>query len=568
MSFLCTSLIRWKGGSAARKLEAAAEAPGEAQYRKLLEITARNRDTEYGRKYGFGGVKGFGEWRKQVPVVTYEDIRPLVERVIRGEKNILTAEDPVMFAQTSGTTGEPKYVPITPTCQKEYAAPLRAWLYYALRDHPAMGRGKVVSLVSPAVEGWTSSGLPYGSTSGHMYRNVPWVIRQVYAIPYELFETGNYENKYYGLMRIGINADVTYFTTANPSSIIKICEVANAHADRLLKDIADGTLTLPQEPDLPPKVRKLVLARCPRDPDKARKLEKARSRRGGKLLPADYWPNLALIGCWKGGTVGAYLDKFPAWFDPDGEGGVKVRDLGYLSSEARGSIPLSDDGSGGVLALENNLYEFVQVADLESDPHNPEAWSFLGVSDLVQGKEYYVFLTTTGGLYRYDINDVIRVVGRYRQTPMIEFCRKGRGMTSITGEKVHVNQVIRAFEDASRELGISLDHFKAEADVGRSCYIFKMESSGEFSGGQLRSFLLALDRHLAASNLEYHAKRKSGRLNPPELCVMRSGWYTYHLNKDVYTRKRDFQHKTLKLTPGDPEPEYVKSVIHFEEAKN
>jgi hypothetical protein len=220
-----------------------------------LEITARNRDTEYGRKHGFAGVKGFGEWRKQVPVVNYEDLRPLVERVTRGERNILTAEDPVMFAQTSGTTGEPKYIPITPTCQKRCSIPLRVWLYHARRDHPAICHGKVVSLVSPAVEGRTPAGLPYGSTSGHMYRNVPWVIRNTYAVPYELFETGNYENKYYALMRIGLNADVTYFTTANPSSIIKICEVADTHADRLLKDLADGTLTLPEEPRSGTKAR-------------------------------------------------------------------------------------------------------------------------------------------------------------------------------------------------------------------------------------------------------------------------------------------------------------------------
>ena len=73
--------------------------------------------------------------------------------------------------------------------------------------------------------------------------------------------------------------------------------------------------------------------------------------RSGKLLPADYWPNLALIGCWKGGTVGSYIKKFPQWFDPDDDGMVPVRDWGYLSSEARGSIPLSDRRLSLVLDL-------------------------------------------------------------------------------------------------------------------------------------------------------------------------------------------------------------------------
>ena len=61
-------------------------------------------------------------------------------------------------------------------------------------------------------------------------------------------------------------------------------------------------------------------------------------------------------------------------------------------------------------------------------------------------REYYIFFTTTSGLYRYDINDVIKVTGRYNQTPQIIFLRKGRGMTNITGEKLSVNQVIEAVQ--------------------------------------------------------------------------------------------------------------------------
>ena len=57
----------------------------------------------------------------------------------------------------------------------------------------------------------------------------------------------------------------------------------------------------------------VIERRLKKDPGTAKHLEKARERRTGLLLPADYWPNLDLIGCWKGGTVGTYLDKFPGW---------------------------------------------------------------------------------------------------------------------------------------------------------------------------------------------------------------------------------------------------------------
>jgi hypothetical protein len=98
-----------------------------------------------------------------------------------------------------------------------------------------------------------------------------------------------------------------------------------------------------------------------------------RERRDGKLLPADFWPELELIGCWKGGTVGAHVEGFGAWFDPDGKAPRPVRDWGYLSSEARGSIPLTDDGAGGVLTVGTNVYEFVDVDQVEADPTIPSA---------------------------------------------------------------------------------------------------------------------------------------------------------------------------------------------------
>jgi GH3 auxin-responsive promoter len=167
MSILSQTLIAFAGGAAARRFERATRDPTGMQHRKLMSIVERNQSTEYGKEHGFSSVKSLKDWQKAIPVVTYEDLRERVERMTRGEKNVLTAEAPVMFAKTSGTTGQAKYIPVTPNCQgRDHADQLRAWLHYARRDHPRMFQGKVLSLLSPAVEGHTPSGIPYGSTSG------------------------------------------------------------------------------------------------------------------------------------------------------------------------------------------------------------------------------------------------------------------------------------------------------------------------------------------------------------------------------------------------------------------
>ncbi len=542
-------LIAFAGIGAARRFERAARAPVESQKAKLDEILARNRDTEYGRRHGFASIRSMEDWRRAVPVVTYEEIEPLIRRVTEGEKNVLTADDPVMFARTSGTTGEPKFVPVTARCQgRDHDDQIRTWLHHARLDHPSLWSGKCLSLVSPAVEGHTPCGLPYGSTSGHIYRNLPAMMRSTYAIPYEAFEIEDYEAKYYAIMRLGVPERVSFLCTANPSSIVKMCEMADKHSELLLKDVADGTLSSAMP--IPSAARAVIEQRLRPRPDVARRLERARSRRDGYLLPADYWPDLALIGCWKGGTVGAYLERFPGWFDPDGREAVAVRDWGYLSSEARGSIPLSDVGAGGVLTVATNVFEFVPVSDVEEHPNHRERWTYLGVDQVELGNEYYILLTTTGGLYRYDINDVVLVTDTYHRTPVIEFRRKGRGITSITGEKVSVNQVIRAIEDAAHEIGVVVDHFKAEADVKHSRYVFKVESRAGVPDEKLLPFLHAVDANLARQNLEYDAKRRSLRLGDPVLHVMKPGWYDNQKKRLVAQGRRIFQAKTVILSLG------------------
>jgi GH3 auxin-responsive promoter len=550
---LATLLIALNARLSARPFQKALKDPVGTQQRLLRSILERNKDTEYGRAFGFASINSLKDYQGNVPVVDYEHIRERIERMTRGERNILTAETPVLFAQTSGTTGDPKYIPVTPTCRK--GGGTATWLHFARRDHPDMFDGKVITIVSPAVEGYTPGGIPFGSTSGMVVRELPSIAQSAYAVPYEVFEIADYDAKYYALLRFGVAENITMLGTANPSSVVKLAEMANRLADTLIRDIRDGKLG--REFDIKPEIRQAIEPKLRADPARARQLEQMRERRGGRLLPADYWPRMALIGCWKGGTVSAYLDRFPEWYDPDGTGMPAVRDMGYLASEARMSIPISDHGAGGVLSIHLNVFELVPADDIDNRPDDPDSWKFLGVGDVQAGQEYYVFITTTGGLYRYDMNDVIEVVAQHQGAPVVVFRRKGRGMTNLTGEKLSVNQLIEAVGRASAEAGASAPHFKAEPDGENSRYVFKVEFSTPPAEGTARDFLRVLDRTLAELNIEWQGKRGSGRLKDSVLQVMKPGWYERGKQKLVAEGKRLFQAKTILLDARatyQPEP--------------
>jgi uncharacterized protein YejL (UPF0352 family) len=378
-----------------------------------------------------------------------------------------------------------------------------------------------------------------------MYRRQPWIIRRAYPIPYRAFEIERYQAKYYVLMRLAMEQDVRFLCTANPSSVLKMCEKANEFAELIVRDVHDGTIS--PSFDIENHIRDNIQAGLRRNTGRAKALAEHRSRRGGRMLPADYWPDLALIACWKGGTVGHYLDHFPEWFDPDGVAPVPVRDWGFLSSEGRCSIPLSDQGSEGALTVATNFFEFVEVAELEANQDNPESWRFLTVAELEDGREYYIFITTCAGLYRYDINDIIRVVGKHNATPQVVFVRKGRGMTNITGEKVSVNQVIAVFQQASAEVGAVPSHFKAEADPEKSRYAFLVEFATKTDSSLHRRLLECLDNRMKAINIEYKSKRASLRLRAPVLKVMREGWYERGCRFRAQSGSRVFQAKTILL---------------------
>src|SRR5438128_629541 len=99
------SLMRlWLKYSNANHFDDSTWEPAAAQRDKLLEICARNATTAYGREYGFDGIRSVADYQARVPPSTYDTLSPYIDRMRRGERGVLTQDQPVMFATTSGTT--------------------------------------------------------------------------------------------------------------------------------------------------------------------------------------------------------------------------------------------------------------------------------------------------------------------------------------------------------------------------------------------------------------------------------------------------------------------------------
>jgi hypothetical protein len=113
--------------------------------------------------------------------------------------------------------------------------------------------------------------------------------------------------------------------------------------------------------------------------------------------------------------------------------GSPVRDFGYYATELRGSVPLSDQGDAGTIAIGTNVVEFHPAAEDRA----PQGHELLRVEQLEVGQRYFVYVTNTSGLYRYEMNDIVEVTGHNHQTPLIRFIQKGKGVVSFTGGKLY-----------------------------------------------------------------------------------------------------------------------------------
>jgi hypothetical protein len=534
-------LVLWvKAPRSLRHFNALCRAPVQAQEDLLRQILETNADTEFGRRHSFGTIRGFGEFQERIPLSAYEDLEPYITAEMNGRPNQLTKEPPVLFTTTSGTTGNRKYIPMTQEGKRAKSHLTWLWLCGLYRDHPGVVGGRILSVVSPEVEGHAPSGVPIGAESGHAYRTMPGPVRSIYTAPYGVFAIEDYEAKYYTLLRLAAGQNISCIATVNPSTIVLLADRLADHGESIIRDVRDGSLS--SEFSVPQELRDSLHLRP--DPERARHLERAAAAGGGPLRPGLAWPELTAIGCWKGGTVGAYLAKFDTYFPQR----PPVRDLGYYATELRGSVPLSDNGDAGTMAVGTNVLEFHPAAEDRA----PEGRELLRLEQLEVGQRYFVYVTNASGLYRYEMNDIVEVAGHYGKTPLIRFIQKGKGVVSFTGEKLYETQVIAAVDKALAAMRGRYHFIAAVAELVDGTtprLIFLVEFDDAITDQDGSALVDRLDAALGEENDEYLTKRKSLRYGPPIIRVVRPGAFDKYRRRMVETGQRaDGQFKVLRLT--------------------
>jgi hypothetical protein len=482
-------LVRALCGRAVTAFAASLRDPESTQRARLAVIARDAAPTAFGREHGLAPAMDAAAWRSAVPVRTHAALVPWLDRVEAGETGVLTTASTRSMVETSGTTGRPKRLPVTDAWAASVADAQRLWTLALLRDDEGLAAGKALSIVSPAVRAHTAGGLPVGSNTGRMFLAQPFWVRWRHAVPYSAFEVADPDTRAYAILRHALAADVRSWTTANPTTLTLYLRHLSTWWEELRRDLADGTLG------------RLGLRRLPR-----RELSES---------PALPWA-LRRVNCWTGGPAQFFVDRLPS------ELRGLVREVGVTASEGFFAVPV-DDGDP-VAWLPGHLLEF-----MDASGEARFAW------EVEVGRSYRLVVSTEAGLYRYDIGDIVEITGFLERVPRMRFVGRAGAELNACGEKLTEQQVLKA----AAELGASrVSACVHVAEVPRLRLAW--DGAGDVDGA------------LRALNMEYEARRATGRMASPELVPL--------------TEAQLARWRAAKLAQGAPEAQLKEPVILSESA--
>jgi hypothetical protein len=534
-------------------MESAFADPRPAQERKLLAILRRNEGTLFGRSRGFGSIRSGAEFRHRLRISNYDGHADLIDRMVRGEKNVLTADDPVFFAVTSGSTGPRKFIPNNRDLEKDLADAQLYWLTRLLRDDGRYANWKYLYLASPPFDGMTEAGIPYGSISGRIFgrqeRHISGLFSRYLswgrAIPESISAIKDSDLKRGLIARLALKRNLGSINTANPSTIVLFFRFIQDHGEELVRDIRDGRWPKDIKIALAQKDLLYLIPRLRPDANAAGRLEKALEE--NPLNPKKLWPRLLIVNCWLGGTLSFYVSALRRYTRD-----IPLRDVGFRASEGFFAIPLANETPAGVLNVFGHFMEFLEEGSTGRET--------LLADELEIGKKYRLIVTQAGGLYRYDMEDIIEVESVYKRTPIVRFLHRAEGTLSLTGEKVTETHFLRAMDHLRLVSGLGdIEFALGVREEMPPRYVLFLEikkeaaSLREDQGETARR----LDEELQGLNCEYEVKRASGRLGPPLVVRVRPGSFEEFRRKFSARDEDDSQYKPRYLIGREAERRWL-----------
>jgi hypothetical protein len=425
------------------------------QQKTFEYLVNQAKETAFGKTHHFDGVKTYDDFKKNVPVYDYEDLRPFIDRVIKGEENVLWPGKPAYLAKTSGTTSGVKYIPISKESMPEHIKAARnALLSYIYETGNAdLVVGKMIFLQgSPVLD--VKAGISTGRLSGIVAHHVPAYLQKNRLPSYEINCIEDWEQK--------VDASVAETKGEDMRLISGIPPWCQMYFDRL-SAVSGGK----KIKNIFPNFKLFVHGGVNFEPYRARMEE----------------------------SIGFAIDTIETY--PASEGFIAFQD----SQKEKNLLLMVDSGI---------FYEFIPAEEFYNE--NPTR---ISLTDVELDKNYALILNTSAGLWGYSLGDTVKFVSKNPYKIIVT--GRIKHYISAFGEHVIGEEVEQALMGIANERGIEIVEFTVAPQVnppqGQLPY---HEWFIEFAKApdNIKEFALKVDKALQKKNIYYFDLIEGNILQP------------------------------------------------------
>ncbi len=487
---ILSSIISWLSTKRLWQIDLFMKYPHNVQFETFAKLIDRAKNTEWGKKYNYNKISTIEDFKKNIPLQDYNDIKPYVNRLRNGEQNLLWPSEIKWFAKSSGTTSDKsKFIPVS----KE-----------ALEDCHFRGGKDILSLYTrenPTTKIFKGKGLTLGGSH----------------------KINNFSNQsFYGDLSAVLIENLPFWAEflRTPRPEIALMDVW----DEKIQKIAEETI-------------KQDVTNIAGVPSWTLVLAKHILEITGKKNLIEVWPNLELF-IHGGISFVPYREQFDKLIPKKGMNYMET----YNASEGFFAIQNSLFSDDMLLMLDYGIfYEFLPLSQI--DKKNPET---IQLKDVEINKNYALVISTNAGLWRYIIGDTIKFTNKYPYK--IKITGRIKHFINAFGEELIIDNTDKALEIACKKTNAEIVEYTAgpiymdDNQKGGHQWIIEFEKKPD----NIDYFAEILDNALKSLNSDYEAKRyKNITLDFPKITIVEKGTFYKWLKKN---KKIGGQHKIPRLS--------------------
>ncbi|XP_031479067.1 probable indole-3-acetic acid-amido synthetase GH3.1 [Nymphaea colorata] len=407
------------------------------QEKVLADILSLNAHTEYLQRHGLAGNTDRESFKTRLPVVSYEDIRPDIQRIAGGDRSpILSALPLSHLLCSSGTSGgEKKLLPLVEGDLD------RVEMFWRVMDSlmnwhgSGLKQGKTLKFIHVRKECETGAGIAVRYLLTSWYKSGHFLSKHhhystTHTSPVASIHcTDTFQSTYSQLLAgLADRLSVVQLSATFALGLLQAIRFLERHYLDLAMDIEKGTV----DPRITDKdIRAALETRLTPDPENATHIRKECGCGQWKGIIRRIWPNAQYLEAVATGSMSLYVPVLEFYSD-----GLPLVSLAYASSECFFGINLNP-----FCKLEDVTYTIIpnlayfEFLPVESPENCLQPAELVNLADVQMGKEYEIVVTTYSGLYRYRVGDILRVVSFYNKAPQFKFVCRGNVVLSIDIEK-------------------------------------------------------------------------------------------------------------------------------------